>query len=82
MQRVVPAGLVAIRPAPAALLLLALCACEQGQENTAPGEMTVGEERALEDAASMLDESRVPGSPLGEEPPAGLATPAPQDTPP
>lgn len=64
-----------------AVLALALMACEQRGDENAPGEMSVGEARALEDASSMLDRSRLPANPLGEEPPDDPATPAPQAPP-
>lgn len=41
-------------------------ACDDGASATGPGEMTAGEEAALEDAADMLDER--PAEPAPEEP--------------
>jgi hypothetical protein len=39
---------------------LLLSACGSGQDETGPGGVTVGEARALEEAAEMLDERRQP----------------------
>ncbi|WAT16991.1 hypothetical protein OZN62_08555 [Aurantiacibacter sp. MUD11] len=53
----------------AALALMAgVAACDDGASATGPGEMTAGEEAALDDAAYMLDTR--PGEPAPEDPPA------------
>lgn len=43
-----------------ALTLLALAGCNSSSEDTAPAPVTSQEAEALEDAASMLDERRLP----------------------
>jgi hypothetical protein len=43
---------------------LALAACGQGENSPGPGGVTRGEARALDDAARMLDERRLPASAL------------------
>lgn len=45
-----------MRPSPTALLLpLCLLACGPGDNDPGPGGVTVGEARALDEAAEMLD---------------------------
>ncbi len=59
-------------------LALSLAACG-GDSASAPGGVSPGEAKALEDAASMLDERRLPG----EAPPTEAApapTPEPAET--
>jgi hypothetical protein len=46
------------------LILLALAGCGKGANETGPGGVTVGEARALDDAAEMLDQRRLPQSAL------------------
>lgn len=60
----------------AACLAFALAAC--GSEGaSAPGGVSAGEAEALEDAASMLDERRLPPEALpGDTPPASDEAPA------
>ena len=41
-------------------VVLAVAACGPGENEPAPGGVTVGEARALDDAAAMLDEQRSP----------------------
>ena len=43
-----------------AVLCLALAACGPGENEPGPGGVTVGEARALDDAAAMLDANRSP----------------------
>jgi len=56
---------------------LAIAGCGSGDDDPGPGGVTVGEARALDEAAEMLDERRPPDAALpdaGEtaaEPPAG-----------
>lgn len=57
---------------PAAALALALAACGSEQAE-APGAVSPGEAKALEEAAEMLDERRLP--------PEALPTDAPPETP-
>ncbi|MBT0667797.1 hypothetical protein HT136_05390 [Novosphingobium profundi] len=45
-------------------LLLALAACGQAESDPGPGGVTVGEAQALDAAAQMLDERRVPEAAL------------------
>lgn len=65
--------------APALVLVLfaGLAACGEPADERGPGELTVGEARALDDAASMLDEQRLPESPASEDDVPQPATPAP-----
>jgi hypothetical protein len=60
--------------APLALALLALAACGPGQNDPAPGGVTVGEAKALDDAAAMLDQQRSPID-AASAVPSGAATP-------
>ena len=55
-----------------AMLALALAACG-GEGASAPGEVSAGEAEALDDAAAMLDERRLP--------PEALTTDGPTDAP-
>ena len=48
-----------MRPA-AALALLALAGCGKADNAPGPGEVTVGEARALDEAAEMLEQRRPP----------------------
>ena len=64
---------------PLALLSLLLTGCGPGANEPGPGGVTVGEAKALDDAAAMLDARRSPAdgaaavpAPL---PPTGTATP-------
>lgn len=41
---------------------LALAGCGAGDNDPGPGGVTVGEARALDEAAEMLDEQRLPGT--------------------
>jgi hypothetical protein len=59
---------------------LTLAACE-GEVETAPGAVSEGEAAALEKAAEMLDETRMPEGALPDiEPPADTTSATPQDT--
>ncbi|GGC37835.1 hypothetical protein GCM10011371_26600 [Novosphingobium marinum] len=49
-----------MRAALALTALGALCACGQGENDAGPGGVTVGEARALDEAAEMLEERRMP----------------------
>ncbi|WP_420606556.1 hypothetical protein [Novosphingopyxis sp.] len=55
--------------------LLILAACGPKENDPGPGGVTVGEARALDEAAEMLD-SRTDPPPLPEAEPTGEATPA------
>ncbi|GGB88511.1 hypothetical protein GCM10011494_03480 [Novosphingobium endophyticum] len=46
------------------LAVLALSACGKGDSEPGPGGVTVGEARALDEAAAMLDERRPPAEAL------------------
>lgn len=58
-------------------LALALAACG-GERARAPGEVSEGEAKALEEAASMLDQRRLPPEAL---PPEAAPEPAPEPGP-
>jgi hypothetical protein len=60
----------------AAALALAACGDEQA---TAPGGVSTGEAKALEDAASMLDERKLPPEALPADAPADRLFPAPDE---
>ena len=47
-------------PIPFVVLSLILAACGPGENDPGPGGVTVGEARALDDAAAMLDAHRSP----------------------
>ncbi|HEU4650209.1 MAG TPA: hypothetical protein VFS49_02235 [Croceibacterium sp.] len=55
---------------------LALASCGAGDDDPAPGGVTVGEARALEEAAEMLDERGVPAGPRPGPSPTAETTPA------
>lgn len=55
------------------LAVLALSACGSADTDPGPGGVTVGEARALDEAAAMLDERRPPAEALGVSP-EGAAT--------
>ena len=62
--------------------LAVLAGCGQGENDPGPGGVTVGEARALDEAAEMLEQRRVPPEllePSGTAPdePAGPAQPDP-----
>lgn len=68
------AGGARILPAPTPVIMLRaailpalamLCAC-QDDNQPGPGGVTVGEARALDDAAQMLDQQRLPPDPAPE----------------
>lgn len=51
-----------MRTAPILLALVLLAACGKGDNAPGPGGVTVGEARALDEAAQMIDERRLPQS--------------------
>ena len=66
-----------ISPALLAPLLLALSACGPAENDPAPGGVTVGESRALNDAAEMIEQGRLPDAALNDGAPdaaKGVAT--------
>ena len=66
-----------VRPAlttAALLAALALAACEKPDNARGPGGVTVGEARALDDAAQMIEDHKPP------EPAAPSGAPAPEAT--
>ena len=63
----------------AAALLLA--GCGPNDTDPGPGGVTVGEARALDEAAEMLDEQRLPAEALPSPAPDGTSTPEPRETP-
>ena len=55
------------RSYPIALAACALlCACGESDTDPGPGGVSVGEARALDEAAEMLDQQRLPADALGE----------------
>lgn len=50
------------------LLLVPLAGCGPAESDPGPGGVTVGEAKALDDAAAMLDERRLPPEALPEAP--------------
>ena len=54
------------------LALLALTACQKADNEPGPGEVTVGEAKALDDAAQMIEDQKPPeaGTPSGVPAPA------------
>ena len=54
-------------PLPALAFSLALTACGPSDNDPGPGGVTVGEARALDDAAAMIDERRTPAEVLAQE---------------
>ena len=63
----------------AAALLLA--GCGPNDTDPGPGGVTVGEARALDEAAEMLDEQRLPAEALPPEQPDETPAPAPEENP-
>jgi hypothetical protein len=57
---------------PALLSLFLLAACGPSDSDPGPGGVTVGEAKALDDAAEMLDHRRLP--------PGTIASPSPSPT--
>jgi len=55
-------------------LALLLAACGAGDNDPGPGGVTVGEARALDEAAEMLDAQGLPDGALPSETPAGEAS--------
>lgn len=56
--------------------VLALAACDRGEDETNPGGVTVGEARALDEAAEMIEQRRLPDSALTPSAGAGSVAPA------
>jgi hypothetical protein len=63
-----------------ALAIFCLAACGQKDTDPGPGGVSVGEARALDEAASMLDRQRLPPTALasGTPSPQAQGTPAPR----
>lgn len=62
---------------PALFAVLLLAACGPGDNDPGPGGVTVGEARALDEAAAMLDEQRLPAeATAGPTPAAEVTQPA------
>ena len=64
-----------MRPA-TTLLALLLAACGPAGNDPGPGGVTVDEAKALDEAAAMLDERRLPDEALPEQPAETDKTPA------
>ena len=65
---------------PVLAISLALTACGPSDNDPGPGGVTVGEARALDEAAAMIDERQTPAEVLAQEPAAAPAEPAAQPT--
>ena len=65
-----------MRTLPIALALLALTACGKADNDPGPGGVTVGEAKALDEAAEMLEAKQLSPSAI---PPAPRTEPAPAD---
>jgi hypothetical protein len=63
-----------------ALAIFCLAACGQKDTDPGPGGVSVGEARALDEAASMLDQQRLPPAALASGAPSARAqeNPAPK----
>jgi hypothetical protein len=61
----------------ALLACAALAGCGAGDNDPGPGGVTVGEARALDEAAEMLDEQRLPGEARPTSAPEATATAEP-----
>lgn len=70
MRRLIPLALV-----------VPLAACGPNETDPGKGGVTVAEERALDEAAEMLEERRLPPEAFETAAPAGEETPAPAETP-
>lgn len=49
------------------VLLLSLAACGPADNEPGPGGVTVGEAKALDDAAEMLEQRRLPPAAIGDD---------------
>lgn len=65
-----------MKPVLALLILCTIAACGAADNDPGPGGVTVGEARALDEAAEMLDARRLPPEP---EMPAAKTSPPPPD---
>ncbi len=62
------------------LLAVLLAGCGPNDTDPGPGGVTVGEARALDEAAEMLDEQRLPAEALPEAEPDATPAPEPVET--
>ena len=60
------------------IALLALAACGKSDNDPGPGGVSIGEARALDEAAEMIEQRRLPADALAE--PSGAASSAPATT--
>ena len=70
---------VAMRYPLIALALLSLAACGKADNDPGPGAVTMGEARALDEAADMIEAQKLP--PEVVQPQTGTAQPAPSAKP-
>lgn len=68
-----------MRAAILVLALLSLAACGKADNEPGPGGVTVGEAKALDEAAQMIEDDRLPPEAVPTQAPP--ASPAPQPTP-
>lgn len=61
---------------PASALLLVLAACGKSENDPGPGGVSVGEARALDEAAEMIEQRRLPADAVQGASAAATGTPA------
>ena len=59
-----------MKPIPIITMILALAACGPADNDPGPGGVTIGEARALDEAAEMLESRRIPPEDILTEPTA------------
>ena len=66
-----------MRAAILVLALLSLAACGKADNEPGPGGVTVGEAKALDEAAQMIEDDRLPPEAVPIQAPPSQPTPAP-----
>lgn len=77
MRTIAILGAGGARALPALLAAALLSGCGPSDNDPGPGGVTVGEARALDEAAEMLEQQRLPAEALPSETPAETSTPVP-----